>query len=505
MKRLACLMAMICAAFSAHAQEAHVHIDSGDLVGVTRDRVESFKGIPYAAPPVGTLRWRPPQAAQHWNKSLSAVDYGASCPQEMPVRRVPAGSAAERTSEDCLTLNVWTPVEHSHPLPVMVWIHGGGNNNGTGSQTFYDGTAFARDGLVLVTLNYRLGMPGFFTHPALTREAGKALNGNYGLQDQMAALQWVQRNAAAFGGDAKNVTVFGESAGGEDILLLMTSPSAGKLFSKAIVESAGGWNGVRSLSDSEKQSAAFASALGLQGDHATAAELRAVPVDSLSKVPDQEALGPVVDGRLLPRAPVEVFAQGRALDIPLIIGTNGNEGSVLPEELKPGFALDGLSADAIDTARKLYGASTTDDNAFAHSLFRDGFFATPARWAAARESEGAPSYLYHFTYVMSRLRARRAGANHGSEIPFVFDTASTDRLSDADRAVTNAVHSCWVAFAKTATPVCTGAPAWPAYHRAEDSLLEFGDTIAVRTTPDRAVLDFLEQQLLPAATIDRAR
>ncbi|HEY0782893.1 MAG TPA: carboxylesterase family protein, partial [Thermoanaerobaculia bacterium] len=218
-----------------------ITIDTGVLAGSAADGIQTFKGIPYAKPPVGPLRWRPPQPPAAWKEARDATAFGAACPL--------GGAALEgdglQTSEDCLTLNVWAPAhaDRSSPgAPVMVWLHGGANSNGAGAKRYYDGTAFARDGIVLVSLNYRLGPLGFFAHPALTKEAGPSEPlGSYGLMDQVAALGWVKRNARAFGGDPARVTVFGESAGGEDVLALLAVPSATGLFQQAIVESGPGW------------------------------------------------------------------------------------------------------------------------------------------------------------------------------------------------------------------------------------------------------------------------
>ena len=399
----------------------YVHVESGDLLGVTRDGVASFKGIPYAAPPVGELRWRAPQPPKPWPVARDSSDYGPSCSQSTPPRRVAPASAGARTSEDCLTLNVWTPARRTNkPLPVMVWIHGGGNSAGTSAQTYYDGTAFARDGVILVSLNYRLGPFGFFAHPALTRAAGREPIANYGLMDQVAALHWVQRNIAAFGGDSHNVTLFGESAGGADILLLMTAQATRGLFHKAIVESAGWWNQVPELSQAEAVGSAIATTLGLPGATATTAQLRALPADALLRLKDSDETGPVIDHQLLRLSPVTAFAQGKALDIPLIIGTNGNEGALLPPDASAAEVVPSLSGPDFGKVRALYEAESTPEASLAAALFRDSFFAMPSRWVAAREAGGAPVYLYRFDYVASFLSgtSRRRESRLGDSVRF---------------------------------------------------------------------------------------
>jgi para-nitrobenzyl esterase len=494
------LVALATAWAPVFAQTDHVRVDSGEIIGALQGHVLSFKGIPYAAPPVADLRWRPPQSPKHWPQPLKALDYGPSCPQPLPVRRVPEGSAAEHTSEDCLTLNIWSPAERLRPLPVMVWLHGGGNHDGTGSQTFYDGTAFARDGVVLVTLNYRLGVLGFLVHPALTKSASRNEPlGNYGLLDQLTALRWVHRNIAAFGGDPHNVTLFGESAGGEDILALMAAPAAAGLFGKAIVESAGGaWSSLPSLADAEKSGGAFVAGLKLGDGRSavlTAATLRALPVDVLVGAPDTDEFGPVIDGRLLPEAPLTMFAHGKAPAVPMIIGTNGNEGSVLSDDGAAPDLSQGhrLSTDDIAQLRTLYGAAGANDYQLQRLLFRDGFFAGPARWAAMHGS--APAFVYRFDYVMNILRGRRSGANHGSEIPFVFETGPTDRWVQADWTMATTLHSCWIAFATTGTAGCANTPAWPSYRNGQE-LLEIGDRVELKADDERPVMKLLQSRLM---------
>jgi para-nitrobenzyl esterase len=465
---------------------------------VAEDEVQSFKGIPYAAPPVGDRRWRPPVSPAPWSQPREATDFGSSCPQPAAPSRVPPGSRSAETSEDCLTLNVWAPVAHPKPLPVMVWIHGGGNVEGSSADTYYDGGVFAKDGVVLVSFNYRLGWLGFFEHPALSREAGSGSKGNYGLLDQLAALQWVQRNIAAFGGDSRNVTLFGESAGGEDVLMLMTMPSSAGLFARAIVESAGFFDSWQRLPDAEAIGAKLATSVGLSGASASTADLRAVPVATLMAQSDVLASRPAIDGRSLVESPIAAFAAGRSLAVPLVIGSNGNEGSLLGDQPDTKrWIEDGLmTSEQVAALRLLYGQRTPDEATFTRQLFRDAFFAAPARWFAARQSSRAPSYVYRFDYVLSLLRTRRTGADHGSEVPYVFATWNTPRLSTGDLHVTTAMHGCWVSFATTGTPVCPGAPAWPAYSAAKDESMRFADPIAVAPIDDAPMLDRLADGLI---------
>ena len=481
-----CGTSSVCAT-AGQSAAPHAHIVTGDLIGVTANGADAFKGIPYAAPPIGDLRWRAPKPPQPWSTPRSAEDYGHSCPQRSPPEHVLPSSRGATTSEDCLTLNVWTPTQRpQQAMPVMVWIHGGGNSTGTSAQTYYDGTAFARDGVVLVSFNYRLGALGFFTHPA-TKAA------NFGLQDQLAALRWVKQNIKAFGGDPGNVTVFGESAGGTDILTLMTTRKAAGYFHKAIVESAGWWNHVPDLSEAQKAGAEIATALGLPGALATAAQLRALPVEKLTASSDAQETGPVIDHDLLTELPKSAIEHNRTQHIPLIIGTNSNEGSLVSPDAPLAEVAGDLTKADLDELIRLHGVH--EDSSKAQWIFRDAHFSMPARWVATSESKDAPVFLYRFEYVASFLARRRTAANHGSEIPFVFATWPEYRLTEADQHMTRALHGCWVAFAKTGRPACPDIPRWPAFSVDSDIWMRFGAAIAAEPVSDRAVLNFLQQAL----------
>jgi len=338
-------------------------------------------------------------------------------------RNVPTNSRAAQLSEDCLTLNVWAP-QGVKKAPVMVWIHGGGNDSGSAADQYYDGASFARNGIVLVSLNYRLGMLGFQAHN------GEA---NFGLWDQVAGLHWVQENIAAFGGDSGNVTLFGESAGGQDTLALMTALPARGLFQKAIVESGGGgWSPPATLT-------------AAQTDH-------------------EGEGGPSVEGHLLKEPPLNAFAAGRVAPIPLIIGTNSEEGSLLGREARTDGLFPKLSKDDVAHLATLYGSQAPNDDALARLMFRDGYFAGEARWIASRVSAaGAPAYLYRVEYIMSLLQRRRTGAYHGSEIPFVFELWPTQLVDENDQRVGRALHDCWAAFARTGVPTAPHWPDWPRF------------------------------------------
>jgi para-nitrobenzyl esterase len=483
-------MAAWLAAGGASAKAQTVAVEGGQLAGVVDGPAAVFRGVPYAAPPVGSLRWAPPQPAVAWTGVRDASRFGPICPQPKGARRL----AVAIQSEDCLTLNVWTPAQPTaRPAPVMVWIHGGGYETGSGSDPLYDGKAFARDGVVLVTINYRLGALGFFAHPALTKAAkpGEPL-ANYGLMDMTAALAWVKKNIAVFGGDPANVTVFGESAGGAAVVNLLTVPRARGLFQKAIAESAGFWFGANSLKDAEAQGVKAAEKVGLAG--ATAGSLRAIPVDRLLGFDSRNAMT-VVDGRFLPTPPQDALRAGKAADVPLIIGSNTGEGSLIADD-DPKQTLD-----RIPPARfaALYG-DAGDPAAQARAAFNDTGFSAPARWVAAREASGAPAWLYRFGYVSLRRGDPAQGAPHGGELIYVFES---DRMYDAiarfpglpDIEMAKTMHGCWIAFAKTGRPDGCAKATWPPYNPQADDLMLFGLSASVETGYRKAQWDWQIERL----------
>jgi para-nitrobenzyl esterase len=456
-------------------------IDSGTVVGVGNDQIAAFKGMPYAAAPVGDLRWRPPAPVQPWVGERQAVDYGASCAQAEGPAFTPQTSQGAVTREDCLYVNVWAPAKATG-LPVVVWIHGGGNTGGTSAQLFYDGSAFARDGVILVSLNYRLGLFGFFAHPAL-----QSADANFGLLDQLAALAWVKRNIHAFGGDPGKVTVMGESAGGQDILALLAAPAARGLFARAIIESPGGaWERYPTLEEARGQGEALAKQLGAT----TSEQLRKLSTEVLVQTGASHAIGPILDGTLLTQSPIRTVFAGHMPALPILIGTNSGEGSLLP----PGITLANgeiqFTAAEVASLKGLYGP--VDDHALAQAVFRDGLFAGPVRFIAGRWP--AAAYVYRFDYVADVMRTRRADAWHGSEVPFVFDTASFASAED-DRKVASLMHGCWVSFIKDGLPKCPGAPDWPAYRSAEDKVMRLTDAPALVANPAAAPLAVMASKL----------
>jgi len=473
---------------SMTAQPVKARTEAGVVAGQANDRANVFLNIPYAAPPVGALRWAPPKRPAAWTGERDATKAGPSCPQPMNANGTPnSGGANGPVSEDCLQLNVYAP-KGAKAAPVMVWIHGGSHRTGAG--WVYDGSNFARDGVVLVSVNYRLGALGYLAHPALTKAAapGEPL-GNYGLMDQIAALQWVQRNIRAFGGDPSNVTVFGESAGGMSTLAILATPKARGLYKKAVVQSGLGWFAPTTLAQKEADGATLLAPLGVAAT-ATAAELRALPAERLAAL--DGGYGPFPDGRLMPETPTQALAAGRFDDVPLIIGWNSGEDSLMgPGPLRPE-----QTANIPPAARLVWREeAAAGDEPLARALFTDRVFGGPARWVAANAADGRPAWLYHFSYVGSRFRPAMTRAGHAAEIQYVFEywgrRTPMSLVSDEDRAMAALMHACWVAFAKADAPSC-GAEAWPAYRPAADQLMEFGPAPGVRTGFRKTRLDAVQ-------------
>ena len=476
-----------------------VAVEQGVLIGRQDGDVTSFKAIPYAAPPVGALRWRAPRPPAPWSQPRDAGQVGALCIQ--PPSGGDPGVGPPPMSEDCLTLNVWAPAERTEPRPVMVWIHGGGFNNGSGTAALYDGANLAKRGVVVVTVNYRLGRLGFFDHPALTGERVEGEpGGNYGMMDIVAALEWVRDNAAAFGGDAGNVTVFGESAGAAAVTRLMISPTAHGLFHRAVVQSGLGRDtgvplnappiiGGPSLQD---RGAAFARTVGAT----TAAELRALPAEVLLRPAPSFYGGDnlVIDGQLVTENVEAAFAGGREAPAPLIIGTNSAEfWWIRPSEISPYGAID----DALTPQERvdLYAAYGGEDGYRAH-VVSDLAFNEPARHLARLHARnGHPTYLYRFDVVPDSNPEPSGGATHASERPYVFDNLHTvgRPMSERDHRAAATMADYWTTFAASGNPNGEGRPAWPEFGAEQDRLLEFtNDGPVAKPVPFADRLDLIE-------------
>jgi para-nitrobenzyl esterase len=483
--RLLAALALLLAATATRADTAvTVRTAQGLLQGqVTADASAVFRGVPYAMPPLGPLRWRAPQSAAHWPAVRSATAAAAPCLQ------VDFGwnsADAARSDEDCLYLDIRTPtIRPRRPLPVMVWIHGGSNRAGSGRGTV--DSSITRRGVVLVSIQYRLGVFGFLSHPSLTRESHGRAAGNFGLLDQIAALQWIQRNIGAFGGDRRNVTVFGHSAGAEDVGLLLVSPLARGLFSKAIEQSGSPQFGLptRSLTQNEGIGLQLTRIIGTGDDAAGLSALRHRDAHEVLAAGEQLQspslrdqsylwLQIAVDGHLLPTAPGNILAGGHSNPVPLIIGSNTRELTIPGgDELTEAFLADSFGANEV-AARDFYGfprgaaapAADATHGSFAERLSADVMFKCPAsRTAALHSASGQPVWQYEFGRIDS---ARQYG--HASELPYVFDDLPVT-AEGAEPAVT--LQDYWVRFAQSADPNGPALPRWPRYHPQEGAYMEF--------------------------------
>ncbi|MEI9931115.1 MAG: carboxylesterase family protein [Rhizomicrobium sp.] len=483
----------------ADAAKVALRIDQGILNGDTEDDIQVFKNIPYVAAPTGDLRWRAPQPVPNWTGARDATEFGPVCPQnQRPSQFIPKLPYAE----DCLSLNVWSPnTTSTAKLPVMVWIYGGAFVTGGSAIPLYDGTDLAKRGVVIVSFNYRLGELGFLAHPALASEhTSDEATGNFGLLDQIAALKWVQKNIAAFGGDPNNVTIFGESAGGMSVNDLMASPMARGLFTKAISESGLGFNEIPSLEKAQQASADWGTAMGVTGSDAAAlAKLRALKIDDILKhrAMDKTEVGstPFLDGKVLADQVSLLFAKGEIAKVPYIAGSNSNEAS-LAQAIgdDPVKDLDKFG-DALPKVRAVYeaGGKLTDEE-FGRQVFGDALFTAPAQTLAGFvDKNGEPARVYHFAYIADHFRGQVPGVNHGGEIPFVFGFRGlgffANFTSDADRKTATQMGDYWVNFAKTGDPNGAGLPAWPAFSNTAR------ETLLVDDDATKAVADFRRGQV----------
>lgn len=489
-------------------EQAVVQTESGAVRGVMGNGLMSWKGIPYAAPPVGELRWRTPQPVNAWSGVRDANQLGPACLQTDDVVK----------SEDCLTLNVWRPASGGQSLPVMVWFHGGAMVHG--SASLYPGDGLARQGVVMVTVNFRLGRLGYFAHRALAAESPNDVRGNYGYMDQRAALQWVQRNIGRFGGDPKQVTIFGESAGGGAVLVHLVSPLSRGLFHRAILESPGApaprarMLPASDLASAEKIAGDWARSVGVTGEgKAALQQLRKLSADVLlagaspketlaafgaGTTPPGMAMS-IVDGKFLTEVPEQAIASGHVAKVPVIVGANNRELALgiarSKEEL---FAQFGADADA---ARHLYdarGDQTLDE--LKQQVFADRMFVEPARhFADEMARAGAPVWLYRFAYVYESQRGQVLGTLHGLEIPFVFNVPAAlagEKTTAADEAMGDVASAYWAGFGLTGDPNGSGRPVWPKHDPGSDRLLHFtSDGVIVGTDPLKARLDLTERAL----------
>jgi para-nitrobenzyl esterase len=502
----------------------HVEVDGGTVVGAFSGEDEAvlvFRGVPYAAPPLGALRWAPPAPVEAWEGLRPATTPPPACMQIARPEGSFYGPGAERTSEDCLYLNVWAAADGSGPRPVLVWIHGGGLRNGWGGNPAYDGEALARRGATVVTINYRLGPFGFFAHPELSAETVLDASGNWGILDQIVALQWVQRNIAAFGGDADRVTVFGESAGSRSVNYLMASPLAQGLFHRAMGESSATFADALLLRDdpdepsAEEQGRELARLLLTDADAAAAtdaahaadpevappdgaatgepgstgaiAALRALPADQVLEVVKRHG-GPrryqaIVDGWVLPASAWEVFSSGRQANVPLLVGWNADEGTALvgdggPHDLESyRETVRRTWGEVADELLELYAAQSDDEAraAFLRAYGASGFGWNVRTWARFMENVGSPAYLYYFRRVPPGPESERYGAYHAAEIPYLFGNLerSSRPYDDSDRALSDLMGRYLLNFAASGNPNGGELPEWPPYITEKGATMVF--------------------------------
>lgn len=462
-----------------------VRVDSGMLEGAQSQSMFSFKGIPYAAAPVGQWRWRAPQPVTAWQGIYSAKNIGSACIQDPKLSTTPALYPGP-ISEDCLFLNVWTPsLQASSKLPVMVWIHGGGLVIGSSAVAGYHGAPLATRGTVLVSLNYRLGPLGFFSHPALDAESLDSTK-NFGLLDQIEALKWVQKNISAFGGDPNNVTVFGESAGAESVLALYASPLARGLFHKGIAQSPYGIPG-HTLAKARTVGIAIASATGLDGAQASASQLRAIPASELGRLKGAElslTSGFIIGDRVLPNAILSTFQAKQQAALPLIIGSNSDEATVATEfGVNPAKLIENLGKSKV-FVKALY-PKVSNDKELGRQVIRDALFTAFARRISYLHSQKAPTWRYYFNYTQEKLRGKQIGVPHGGEIIYVFDSANmcaclSAPFTPSDKRMSKNLADSWATFARSGSPQTQQLPVWPKDSVANDRLMEFTQAPIVR-------------------------
>jgi para-nitrobenzyl esterase len=487
-------LAFLAASAITLAQGPKTNTESGAISGISEDGLSVYKGVPFAAPPVGDLRWRPPSRVAPWIATRKADTFASACMQDgvsMP------GETPPTVSEDCLYLNIWTPSTSAHEhLPVIVWIYGGGYINGSASMPLYWGDRLAHKGVLVVTIAYRLGPLGFLAHPELTRESPHHSSGNYGLMDQIAALEWIQRNIAAFGGNPKNVTIAGQSSGSISVSILMASPLAKGLFQHAIGESGGLFEPLELapkflLANAERDGEKFAAALGAT----SLQQLRSLPANKLTGNAGG-IVHPVIEPYVLPATPYEVFTLGQQNDVPLLLGSNAEEARALTDvtsvkaanfdsDLEKSFgqlppALAAAYPHVTDKEARQARLDLERDLRFSWDMWA---------WARLQSTTGkSPVYYYSFRQqppFPAGSVYQGWGASHYAELWYVFDhlDQSPWRWTKADHQVAEEMSSYWVNFAKTGNPNGPGLPQWPAFSSEENKVLDIADPITVGGVP----------------------
>ncbi len=497
--------------YRANAQP--VVTESGQIESSQTAAIQSYKGIPYAAPPVGPLRWRPPQPAAQWRGVRKATSYSPACPQ---LGSYPADAPQEPTSEDCLTLNIWAPAAKKiGKLPVMVWIHGGGLMNGSGSVPQYAGDRLAARGVVVVTINYRLGALGFLAHPGLNKESRHGGSGNYGLLDQIAALKWVNRNVAAFGGDPDRVTIFGQSSGSFSASMLVASPLAKGLFQRVIGQSGAVFEPVELDPYFTREGAAEAGAhFAKKAGARTLADLRRMPVESLLKTRFHPQFN--IDGHVLPKSPHDAYVSGTHNEVDLLIGTNADEGRYFFNTATVTTQNFGAVLGRTYPSLLLWAVGATPGKTNADARQAAVAFDTDMRfrwsmWAWARHaltSGNSRTYFYRF----ARQPAYRKGhpyfglrATHGVELPYVFGNldASAANWSSGDQELASTIQQYWTNFAKTGDPNGAGLSRWPMFDSEQGKVMNLDQPARITPLADYARLKRIGRVYAAAKFVNR--
>ncbi len=493
-----------------------VKVEGGLVEGVAASGVTAYKGIPFAAPPIGKLRWKAPQPVVPWSGVLQANEFAPACPQQIyPNTASMNNDNIKEMSEDCLYLNIWTPEKSAAAkLPVMVWIHGGGFALGASSVSNYEGLELAKNGVVVVSIAYRLGAFGFLAHPELSAENQAGISGNYGLLDQIAALKWVKHNIAAFGGDSANVTIFGESAGGISVSMLCASPLAKGLFQHAISQSGGNFGPVKKvkggnvyiqrLDGAQAQGLAFAQRMGAK----SVAELRDMPAEKFLKDTEAVTMGgfwPICDGYVITDDQYKLYAQGKYNDVDVIIGTNSNEGAMFVPSANSEH-LTGLLKQSFgsmaEQAQKVYPG--TDDAVALQSvrnIFRDTVFAWPSwSWAKLQRKTGKSNvFVYYFDQQQPPMQQGTPlrSAIHTDEINYVFGNMVHNfnyKYTDADKKLSALMMKYWINFAKTGNPNKPGLPEWEQFKNSAGPVLGIrSGRVYMIPQPNLGQLEFLDK------------
>jgi len=495
------VLVFFCAGVIVAQQPTPIKVKEGLLQGTYEDELTVYKGVPFAAPPVGELRWRAPEPAAKWEGVKQTLQFAASPMQ--------GGNPSSGKSEDCLYLNVWTPAKSAKDrIPVLVWIYGGGFSFGSTSEPVYDGKKLAHKGVVLVSIAYRVGQLGFLSHPGLSAESPTHTSGNYGLLDQIAALKWIKENIASFGGDPNKVTIFGESAGAISVSMLCASPLAKGLFQGAISESGGSFGPTRpttfpgenmkTLQQAEVDGLTFAQKAGAS----SIADLRKIPADQLPSGFGLPGGWPIVDGNVIPDDQYKLYEKGKFNDVPVLIGYNSDEGASFSPGRTPDECIAGVKkryGKFADELIKAYPVGETSVQKTARDLARDAAFGWQT-WSWARlQSKTGKSKVYYYYFDQHPDYPKNSpfygyGSPHGQDVAYVFLNlnSSNPQITKSDQEISEAMGTYWTNFAKYGNPNSTGSLEWPAFNQYKPSVMYFSQKTHVGEVPSLESLKVLD-------------